>query len=124
MDKIASPLLSPALSRQRVDAEAPVPPEVKAAAEGMEAMFIDYMMKGMRKTIQKSDMSLDSNATNIYQGMLDWERSKMAAKDGGIGLSELVIAYLMRNRYTGGGSVQKRDPGTGGTHEDRESESQ
>lgn len=76
-----------------------IPPELLKAAEGMEAMFIDYMMKVMRQTIPKSEMDLESPATSIYRGMLDSEYAQKAAKAGGIGLADQIIAYLEAQRY-------------------------
>jgi Rod binding domain-containing protein len=76
-----------------------VPEGVKKAAQGMEAMFLSQMYKAMRKTVPNSPMSMNSNASKIYQGMLDWEYAQTAARTGGVGLSDLVVAYLMRNGY-------------------------
>ena len=93
-----------------------VDPAVREAAKGMEAMFIDQMMQTMRKSVAKSEMSLDNGASEIYQGMLDSEYARRAAKAGGIGLAEQIVAYLDRNRYN---EIQV-DPGTGGTsHENQ-----
>ncbi len=83
-----------AVDRTKVD------PQMIQAAEGMEAMFLDYMMKVMRETIPKNDMDLESPATNIYRGMLDSENAKKAVKAGGVGLADQLIAYLESQRYT------------------------
>ena len=93
-----------------------VDPKVLEAAQGMEAMFIDYMMQTMRKSVGKSEMSMDNGASEIYQGMLDSEYAQRAAKAGGVGLAEQIVAYLDSNRYN---QIQV-DPGTGGTsHENQ-----
>ncbi len=91
-----------------------VSPEVRQAAEGMETMFLDYLMQTMRKSVPKSDMSLRNQASEIYQSMLDSEYAQRAARAGGVGLAEQIVAYLERPRYTE--EVVSR--GTGGTHED------
>ncbi len=77
-----------------------VSPETLAAAEGMEAMFLDYMFKVMRESVPKSEMSLDSPASDIYRSMLDSEVAQKAAHAGGVGLSDQIIAYLESRRYT------------------------
>lgn len=83
------------VDRQKVD------PMLLKAAEGMETMFLDYMMKVMRDSIPKeSGGGADSAAQEIYGGMRDTEFAKMASKRGGIGLSEQIIAYLESQRYT------------------------
>ena len=93
-----------------------VDPKLVEAAQGMEAMFLDYMMQTMRKSVGKSEMSLDNGASEIYQGMLDSEYAQRAAKTGGVGLAEQIVAYLDSNRYN---KIQV-DPGTGGTsHENQ-----
>jgi Rod binding domain-containing protein len=79
----------------------------------MEAMFLDQMMQTMRKSVPKSEMSLDGPASEIYQGMLDSEYSKRAARAGGVGLAEQIVAYLDGARYTQRAVTR----GTGGTYE-------
>lgn len=90
-----------------------VSPEVLKAAQGMEAMFLDYLMKVMRETVPKNEMDLESPATQIYRGMMDSEVAQKAARHGGIGLAEQIIAYLESNRYhltQGHQSGEKSDP--------------
>jgi flagellar protein FlgJ len=97
VDAMSAPVSSgkrmPHVDRSHVD------PQVLKAAEGMEAMFLDYLMKVMRQTVPKNDMDLESPATNIYRGMMDSEIAQKAAHRGGIGLAEQIIAYLDSNRY-------------------------
>jgi len=83
----------PVIDRTKVN------PETVAAAEGMEAMFLDYMFKVMRESVPKSEMSLDSPASDIYRSMLDSEVAQKAARAGGVGLSDQIIAYLETRRY-------------------------
>ena len=93
-----------------------VDPQTVQAAEGMEAMFLDYMMKVMRNTVPKNDLDLESPATEIYRGMMDSETAQRAAKQGGIGLADQIIAYLESQRYTGKKEPHAEAPTrTGGT---------
>ncbi len=118
----------PVVDKSKVD------PQLLKAAEGMEAMFLDYMMKVMRDTVPKSEMSMESPATRIYTSMMDSEVAKTAARVGGIGLADQIIAYWEAGRYNKPSTVaplkaapaqasksespdQVRD--TGGIHEDR-----
>src|SRR4051812_33171109 len=55
----------PSVDRTKVN------PQIVQAAEGMEAMFLDYLMKTMRQTVPKNEMDLENPATEIYRGMLD-----------------------------------------------------
>ena len=90
--------VSPSRVLPQVD-RAAVDPKILEAAEGMEEMFIDYMMKVMRQTVPKSEMDLESPATEIYRSMMDSENSKKAAHAGGIGLADQIIAYLQGRSY-------------------------
>lgn len=90
----------PKIDRENID------PTILKAAEGMEGMFLDEMMKIMRETVPKNDMDLDSPASDIYRGMLDSEYAQKAAHAGGVGLSDQIIAYLQSQGYT-----QKRTGG-------------
>jgi flagellar protein FlgJ len=84
----------PHIDRSKVD------PKIVEAADGIEAMFLDYLMKTMRETVPKNDMDLESPATDIYRGMLDSEYAKTAAHAGGVGLSDTIIAYMAPESYT------------------------
>jgi hypothetical protein len=84
----------PVVDRSKVD------PRIRQAAEGWEAMFLDYMMKTMRQTVPKNEMDLESPATEIYRGMMDSEMAQRAVKAGGVGLADQMIAYLQAQSYT------------------------
>ncbi len=94
----------PQFKRSQVD------PQILKAALGMEAIFLNQMFKVMRQTIPKNEMDLESPATEIYRGMMDSEYADRAAKHGGIGLADQIIAYLDSQRYNQrqGQEVQKR----------------
>lgn len=77
-----------------------VDPQIIQAAEGMEALFLDYMMKVMRQTIPKNEMDLESSATRIYRSLMDSEYATKAAQVGGIGLAEQIINYLTLHQST------------------------
>jgi hypothetical protein len=99
----------PIVDRSKVD------PQLLKAAEGIEAMYLDYVMSVMRKSVPESednDFNLDSPATKIYQGMMDSEFAKNAARTGGIGLADQIIAYLEASSYN---SNRARPARTGGT---------
>jgi Rod binding domain-containing protein len=85
---------APTVDRSKVD------PKIIQAAEGMETMFMDYLMKVMRETVPKNEMDLENPASEMYRGMLDSEYAKKAAQAGGVGLSDTIIAYLAPESYT------------------------
>jgi len=121
----------PKIDKSKVD------PQIVKAAEGMEAMFIDYMMKVMRQTIPKNEMDLESPATQIYRSMQDTEYAQKAAHHGGVGLADQIIAYMAAQQYnlprgSHQGMVNPNTPtataqaphaaSTGGTHEGQSTE--
>jgi flagellar protein FlgJ len=75
-------------------------PAIVEAAQGMEAMFLDYLMKVMRQTVPKNEMDLESGATEIYRSMLDSEVAQKSAQSQGVGLADQLIDYLDSSRYT------------------------
>lgn len=76
-----------------------VDPKLREAAQGFEKLFLNQLMKTMRRTVPESEAGLENGATKIYRGMLDSEYSEIAARTGGIGLSDQIIAHLTAARY-------------------------
>jgi flagellar protein FlgJ len=114
VDRITPAKRLPQIDRSKVD------PQLVKAAEGMEAMFLDYLMQTMRKTVPKSELDLESPATEIYRSMLDSEMAQKSAKSGGVGLADQLIAYMLAERYDLYQDPSKgRAPSTGGTNEGR-----
>jgi Rod binding domain-containing protein len=76
-----------------------VPPEIRQAAEGMEAQFLSYMMKVMRESVPKNEMDMENQASEIYRGMMDDAFAEKAAHVGGAGIADTIIAYMQPERY-------------------------
>lgn len=72
-----------ALSRKRAEAE--------KVAQDFETMFVELMVKSMRQTAQRDDLS---NAEDVYQSMLDSEYSKGMAASKSFGIKEQVLNWL------------------------------
>ena len=71
-----------------------VDPELQDACQQMESIFINYLLKEMRATINQSGFISGGTAENIYTSMLDMERSKRISGHGGIGLSRILMDQL------------------------------
>lgn len=102
-----------------------ITPEMRKAAEGLEAVFTQEMMKAMRGTVETSEFSLHNSASDIYQGMLDQEYSDIAAKQNSIGLSGQIIDYWLRDQPIPKYNETRNQQGsvrTGGTHESESNE--
>ena len=105
---LSPPLKTPYGESQGVDGPRPakrsredVDPQIRQAAEGLEAMFVNNMLTAMRGTVQESEYSLENPATKIYRGMLDSEIAGMTARTNSIGLADQIIAYLEQRGYNG-----------------------
>lgn len=69
--------------------------ELREACEAFEAMFIKQMLDSMRKTVDRSESLLGGGySEEIYQDMLYDEYSKMMAKTGSFGISDLIYSQL------------------------------
>jgi flagellar protein FlgJ len=68
------------------------PEATRAAAQQFEALFLHQMIKGMRDTIPKSDLT-NSKQTEFYQSLLDQQWAQTMAERG-IGLADHIVAQL------------------------------
>ena len=68
------------------------PEATRAAAQQFEALFLHEMVKGMRDTIPKSDLT-NSKQTEFYQSLLDQQWAQTMAERG-IGLADQIVAQL------------------------------
>ncbi len=94
MDGI-KPKVSPedALFQQKVEAlkrSAKDPEKLKKAAEDFEALFVNYMLKSMRKTVMKSDLMGTGLGGDIMQSMFDEKLSGSVAQGSSLGIAELL----------------------------------
>lgn len=70
------------------------PRNVEEAAREFESLFLNQLLKSMRKTVEKSELFHGGHAEDIYTEMLDTELSKELASSGGIGLADMLIRQL------------------------------
>ncbi len=82
------------------------PPELKGvsddvklreAANEFEAIFIQQMLKTMRKTSIESDLIPKSEGEKLFQSMLDEKYSKISAESGSLGLGDMIYKQLKTN---------------------------
>lgn len=72
--------------------------QLRNACSKMESLFLHYLLKEMRSSIDKSGLISGGRAEEIYTSMLDSEMAKEAAQRGGIGLAELLLRQLQNRR--------------------------
>jgi flagellar protein FlgJ len=64
--------------------------KLKDACRDFEAIFIKQMLDSMRKTVQKTGLNDGGMAEDIFEDFLYDEYSKVMAKTGSFGISELL----------------------------------
>jgi flagellar protein FlgJ len=85
-----------ALKAAGPESSKPTDSELEKACQEMESIFLNYLLKEMRNTINKSGFINGGTAENIYVGMLDTELSKVISERGGIGLSKILQDQLAK----------------------------
>jgi len=71
--------------------------QLKEACCELESLFINYLLKEMRQTIDKSGFISGGRAEEIYTSMLDTHMAKQLAHKGGIGLSSIFMEQLSKD---------------------------
>jgi flagellar protein FlgJ len=77
-------------------------PHLEDACRDMESLFLSYLLKEMRATVNKSGFISGGKAEEIFTSLLDVELSKKMSAAGGIGLSPILLKQL-------GGQSEKND---------------
>jgi Rod binding domain-containing protein len=66
---------------------------IRETAQQFEALFLQMMMKSMRESIVKSELS-ESNTMETFEGMFDKEVSVQLAKKNTMGLADMLVKNL------------------------------
>lgn len=99
--KIGDPKLAQQLSLDQISAKAPTqvgkqdsPEEILEVARSFESLFINEIMKNMRKTLPQDGLLNSGFANNVFNSMLDQEYSQIAAQSGQFGLADAIARQL------------------------------
>lgn len=68
--------------------------ELKGAAKGLEKLFIGYMLKAMRKAIDKNELINAGRGEEVFQEYLDNEFADKAAGNAEFGIAKMVVESL------------------------------
>ena len=71
--------------------------KLREAANEFEAIFIQQMLKSMRKTSLDSNLLPKSEGEKIFRSMLDEQYAVLSAKSGSLGLGEMIYQQLKSN---------------------------
>ncbi|MBI5359210.1 MAG: rod-binding protein [Planctomycetes bacterium] len=73
--------------------------ELKKACQSFESIFINLLLKDMRKTIQKNELFSGGRAEETFQGLLDTNFAEKASMKGeGLGIGKMMYEYLSRQK--------------------------
>jgi peptidoglycan hydrolase FlgJ len=73
------------------------PQAIRAAAQQFESLFTNMMLKSMREAKLSQGLG-DSPQSDLYQDMFDQQMSLKMAQGKGIGLADMLVQQLTRNR--------------------------
>lgn len=88
------------LARLRAQARQESPEALREAAQQVEALFLQMMLKSMREA-SSGDGLMDNEQTKMYQGMYDQQLGIELSKGKGLGLAESLVRQL------GGAAAEK-----------------
>jgi len=68
--------------------------KLRAAAQQFESLFVQTLLKTMRQTVPKSELT-ESNEGDTYRQMLDEAMAERIGGSGGLGIAEMVTRQYM-----------------------------
>jgi flagellar protein FlgJ len=80
-------------------------PQIRDVCREMESLFINYLFKEMRATIDKSGFISGGRAEEIFTSLQDVELARKISAAGGIGLSKILLQQL------GDRKIRRKDSG-------------
>jgi murein DD-endopeptidase MepM/ murein hydrolase activator NlpD len=91
--------------------------ELKKAAHEFEALFVSYLLKVMRQTIEESGLTDGGFGKSVYTELFDEEMSRTVAQQGPLGLSALILkgleaegTYISDNESSGIDTIREGEP--------------
>jgi len=75
--------------------------KLQKVSRDFESIFLAYMLKTMRSSVDKGGLIPESQGEQIFSEMRDEEFSKGMANAGGIGLSRLLVEQLKQSLKLG-----------------------
>jgi flagellar protein FlgJ len=99
--KIGDPKMAQQLSLEHISTQVPTqtraddsPEAIREVARTFESLFLNEIMKNMRKTLPEDGLLNGGFANNVFNSMLDQEYSSIASQSGQFGLAEVIARQL------------------------------
>jgi murein DD-endopeptidase MepM/ murein hydrolase activator NlpD len=74
--------------------------EIKAAAREFESLFVSYLLKIMRETLEDAGHGESGFGKGIYTELFDQELSRVIAQHGALGIAELITSRVESSKPT------------------------
>ncbi len=68
--------------------------KLQKAVREFESVFVGYMLKSMRNTVEKSDNSTDSFGGDMLESMFDVELAKHISKNSNLGIADMLYRKM------------------------------
>ena len=68
--------------------------KLQKAVQDFEAIFVNYLLQSMRKTVEKSDEESSGLGGDVMQGMFDLEIAKHVSQKSSLGIGEILYKQL------------------------------
>lgn len=81
--------------------KAKTPEQIKEAAQGFEAMFLNQMLKPMFDTIKTDEMFGGGEGEDMWKSMMVDTYAKEITKKGGVGIAEQVMQVMIKAQEAG-----------------------
>jgi peptidoglycan hydrolase FlgJ len=95
------------------DVKADDPKAIRAAAQQFESLFTTMMLKSMRAA-KLGDALGDNQQSDVYQDMYDQQIALKMSQGKGLGLADMLVQQLTRNRAAKAASPASSTSGTTG----------
>ena len=98
IDSVGTRSIPNATSRQEA--------KLREACQYLEAVFLNHLLKSMRKTITKSDLFGSSKEEEFFQEMMDYEVARSISEKNSMGIADMLYKQL-RGDMLGQNAAQK-----------------
>lgn len=72
--------------------------KLRKACEELETVFVEYLIREMRRTVPTDRLFGGGRGEEIFQSMFDQEIAKKISARGGIGLGSILYEELSRHK--------------------------
>jgi len=88
--------------------------EIRKVAVEFQSLFVEMMLKSMRETVSKDNLTGGGHGEEVYGSMLDREYATAISRRGNMGLAEMIEQQMLAQEF-GSEKVIKDAHGTGKT---------